>query len=147
MKAEASVGQRREAAPAAEVRRRPYLRPASRLWWIERRPYFLFLVRELTSVFVAAYCLFLLYAVYQVGQGTAAYAALLDALLTPLSIVLHLIVLVLVLYHTITWFNLTPKIMVVRRGEEQVSPLLVAGLVYAGWIGFSALVIILVLRG
>lgn len=125
---------------------RPYHRPASRLWWMERRSYFLFLVRELTSVFVAGYCLFLLVLLLRLGQGPAGYSAALSLLSSTMSVVLHLVVLLFVLYHTITWFNLTPKIMVVRRGEEQVSPILIAGLVYAGWIGVSLLVVALVLR-
>jgi fumarate reductase subunit C len=127
--------------------RRPYRRPVSKLWWMERRSYFLFLIRELTSVFVAAYCLFLLYALYRLGQGPEWYELLLRQLATPLSIVLHLIALAFVLYHTITWFNLTPKIMVVPVGEEQLSPTLVAGVVYAGWIVLSAVILWLVLRG
>jgi fumarate reductase subunit C len=114
---------------------------------MQSRAYFLFLVRELTSVFVAAYAIFLIYALYQLGQGPAEYAALLDWLRSPLSIAFHLVVLVLVLYHTITWFNLTPKIMVVRVGEEQLPPMLVAATVYAGWVVVSAGIIWLVLRG
>lgn len=127
--------------------RRPYRRPISKLWWLERRPYFLFLIRELTSVFVDAYCLFLLYALHQLGQGPAAYAALLELLRSPLSIGLHLIVLAFVLYHTITWFNLTPKIMVVPVGEEQLPSALVAGAVYTGWIVVSTVILWLLVRG
>jgi fumarate reductase subunit C len=91
--------------------RRPYRAPPSRYWWLEHRAYFLFVVRELTSVFVAAYCVFLLF----------------------------------VLFHSITWFNLTPKIMVMHIGEEQVPPRLIAALVYAGWIAVSALVLLVLL--
>jgi fumarate reductase subunit C len=128
--------------------RRPYVRPYPKLWWLERRSYFLFLVRELTSAFVAAYCLFLVYALYQLGQGPAEYVALLETLRSPLSVVLHLIVLAFALYHTITWFNLTPKILVVPMGEdEEVPPVYVAGAVYAGWIVVSAVILWLVLRG
>ena len=82
----------------------------------------------------------------RLGSG-ADVAAVALFLASPLSVLLHLIVLGFVLYHAITWYNLTPNIMVVRRGEEQVPPVLVAGLVYAGWIGLSALILIFVLRG
>jgi fumarate reductase subunit C len=126
--------------------RRPYHRPVSKLWWLERRSYLLFVIREMTSVFVAGYCVFLLYGLYRLGEGPTAYAAWLESLQSPLSIALHLVALVFVLYHTITWFNLTPKIMVVQIGEEQVSPLLVAGGVYAGSIVVTSLVLWLLLR-
>lgn len=131
----------------AEDPRRPYRPPPSRFWWLERRAYFLFVVRELTSVFVAAYCLFLLYAVHRIGRGPDAYAGLLDLLASPVSVAAHLIVLIFVLFHSITWFNLTPKIMVVHVGEEQVPPRLIAAVVYAGWLAVSALVLLLVLAG
>ena len=44
------------------------------------------------------------------------------------------------LYHSVTWFNLTPKAMVFWRGEERVSPTLIAASNYAAWIVVSILV-------
>lgn len=127
--------------------RRPYRRPLARTWWLQRASYFLFLLRELTSVFVAGYCVFLLYALHRLGQGPTAYAALLAQLRSPASVALHLVALAFVLYHALTWFNLTPKILVVRLGEEQLPPRWIAGAAYAGWIALSALLLLLVLGG
>ncbi len=118
----------------------PYVRPVSNTWWLQRRPYTLFIVREITSVFVAGYCAFLLYLLYRLGQGAEGYAAALEVIRSPLSVALHVMALLFVLYHTVTWFNLTPKVMVMRVGEEQISPLLIAGGVYAGWIVVSVLI-------
>jgi len=106
-----------------------YLRPVPNTWWLKRKPYILFMIRELTSVFVAGYCIFLLVA----------------ALKSPSSVALHLITLAFVLYHTITWFNLTPKILVLYRGEDRVPQGLVAGTFYAGWVVVSVIVAWLVL--
>ncbi len=47
----------------------------------------------------------------------------------------------MVLYHSITWFNLTPKVFVLWRGEERVSPILIAGANYVAWIIASAAVL------
>ncbi len=72
---------------------------------------------------------------------------MIELIRSPLSIVLHCITLAFVLYHTITWFNLTPKILVLRIGEERIPQLLVAGTFYAGWIAVSALIAWLLLGG
>ena len=97
------------------------------------------MIRELTSVFVAGYCVFLLILVYKLTQGAEAYGNLIAALKLPTSIVLHFITLPFVLYHTITWFNLTPKILVFYRGEEPLPQGLVAGTFYAGWVVVSVI--------
>ena len=91
--------------------------------------YLLFIIRELTCVFVGGYALFLLVLASRAGDPDA-FAELLNSL--PL-IVLQIIALPMLLYHSITWINLTPKVMVVWRGEERVSPLLIAGANYVVW--------------
>lgn len=116
----------------------PYDRPFPNTWWLQRRPYFLFVVREATAVFVAAYCVFLLVLVHRLGQGPEAYAGLLEALRSPASVVLHLIVLAFALFHSVTWINLTPKIMVLQVGAKKVSPRLIAAANFVAWAGLSA---------
>ena len=118
----------------------PYKRPFPNSWWLKRKPYFLFIIRELTSVFVAGYCLFLLVLIYKLGQGPEAYESLITSLTSSASIVLHIIALVFVLYHTVTWFNLTPKILVIYKGQERIPQWLVAGSVYVAWIMVSAVI-------
>jgi fumarate reductase subunit C len=122
-----------------------YHRPVSNTWWLKRKPYILFMIRELTSVFVAGYCIFLLVLVYKLTQGANAYDNFMVALKLPSSVALHLISLAFVLYHTITWFNLTPKILVLYRGEERINQGLVAGTFYAVWAVISFMVVWLVL--
>ena len=122
-----------------------YHRPVSNTWWLKRKPYILFMIRELTSIFVAGYCIFLLVLVYKLTQGADAYGNFMGALKSPISVALHLITLVFVLYHTITWFNLTPKILVLYRGEDRIPQGLVAATFYAGWVVVSIIVTLLVL--
>ena len=98
-------------------------------WWMKKKTYVLFIVRELTCVFVGGYALFLLVLVAR-RDDPQAFVAWLNS---PFLIVLQIIALPMVLYHSITWFNLTPKVMVVWRGEERVSPLLIAGANYVAW--------------
>jgi len=122
-----------------------YHRSVPNTWWLKRKPYFLFMIRELTSVFVAGYCIFLLILISKLEQGAGAYGNLMAALKSPSSVALHLITLAFVLYHTITWFNLTPKILVLYRGEERIPQGLVAGVFYAGWVVVSVIIVCLVL--
>src|SRR5262249_39337466 len=117
-----------------------YLRPTSANWWMQKRSYTQFMLRELTAVFVAGYALFLLVLLYRVHQGLVAFTAFAVGLVSPVSIVLHVVALAMALYHTFTWFNLTPKAMVVWRGEEKVNPMLIAGVNYVAWAVVSALI-------
>lgn len=122
-----------------------YRKPASNTWWLKRTPYILFMIRELTSVFVAGYCIFLLVVIYKLGEGAMTYNNFIATLHSPISVVVHLISLAFVLYHTITWFNLTPKILVLYRGEDRVPQGLVAGVFYIGWIVVSIVIIKIIL--
>ena len=123
-----------------------YIRPVSNTWWLDKKQYILFVIRELTSIFVAAYCLFLLFFILKIGDENESYNLLIIFLKSPLILVLHLISFPFILYHTITWFNLTPKIMVLQIGEEKVPKELIAGLVYIMW-GFLSLILIWLILG
>ncbi len=119
---------------------KPYVREYPNTWWLSRRPYFLFMLREFTAVFVAAYCVFLIYFVYKLSQGPDAYYGVIELLRSPLSIILHIIAFIFAIYHSITWFNLTPKILILRFGEEQVPPFLISGANFIAWVVVSAIV-------
>ena len=114
-----------------------YIRTMPANWWLKRRVYFLYMVRELTCVFVGGYALFLLALVMRLDDAPA-FAALLNS---KVLITLQVLALPLILYHSITWFNLTPKVMVVWRGEDRVSPVLIAGANYLAWIAVSAIIV------
>ena len=108
-----------------------YIRPMPTNWWMMKKTYVLFIVRELTCMFVGGYALFLLVLVLVARRDEP--QAFVDLLNNPFLIFLQIIALPMVMYHSITWFNLTPKVMVVWRGEERVSPLLIAGANYVAW--------------
>ena len=122
-----------------------YRKPVSNTWWLERKQYFFFVIREFTSLFVAGYCLFLLVFIEKVGDSKEAYTTLILSLKSPISMVLHLISFTFILYHAITWFNLTPKIMKLQIGEEIISEKLIVGLVYISWVILSLIIFWLIL--
>jgi fumarate reductase subunit C len=103
--------------------------------------YTLFMFRELTAVFVWLYLIFYLYQLSQLGKDAGTYTTFLDQRASFPWILFHLVALVAAIYHSVTWFNLTPKVIVVRRGEEKVPDGLIAGPHYAGWIGLSLAII------
>ena len=119
---------------------KPYVRPMPATWWLKRSPYLLFMIRELTSVFVAAYVVIFLVMIRRLNEGQAAYEAFLASLESPVAIVFHMVALAFALFHTITWFHLTPKAMAVRIGEERVKPALIIAPNYVAWAVLSAIV-------
>ena len=119
-----------------------YIRPMPADWWLKKKTYFLFMVRELTCVFVGGYALFLLVLTTRLDDPQG-FAALLNS---PLVIALQIIALPMVLYHSITWLNLTPKVMVLWRGEERVSPLLIAAANYVVWAVVSIVILWIAFR-
>jgi fumarate reductase subunit C len=65
----------------------------------------------------------------------------------PHIIALNGISLLFVLFHTITWFNLSPRAMVVRVRGKRVPDLLISGSNYVAWLVVSVAVAWLILRG
>ncbi|MFQ5968374.1 MAG: fumarate reductase subunit C [Acidimicrobiia bacterium] len=114
-------------------------------WWFRKVSYFIFMVRELTSLAVAAYAVFLLVLVASAADAES-FSELYEALRSPVSVVLHLIVLLPVLLHAVTWINLMPKSLAIRLGEERVPELFIAAGGFAAWIGVSLVVAFLALR-
>ena len=117
---------------------KPYVRPMIKTWFMSTLAYRLFMARELTAVFVAGYLVFLLFWLRSLGEGYESFDALLVKMRNPVSLAFHLFIFVPALYHSITWFNLTPKAMPVRLGEKRVPHVLVAiGGGYLPWVVVS----------
>ena len=102
-------------------------------WWLRRPGYFRFMMRELSSVFVAIFLVILLIQIHQASRGLEAYAAFLEKLRSPGWIAFHVVALAFALYHSFTWFNLTAVVQVVRVGDFQVPPRLVAAANFVVW--------------
>jgi fumarate reductase subunit C len=100
-----------------------------------RRSYLLFILRELSSVFVAWSVVYLLLVVLAVSQGKPFP----DWASNPFVLLLNLVSLLFVVFHTVTWFNLAPRAMVVRLGGKRVPGTWIAGSNYLAWALVSAL--------
>ncbi|MGH7501480.1 MAG: fumarate reductase subunit C [Longimicrobiales bacterium] len=113
----------------------------STYWWLQRRSYFLFILRELSSVFVAWFVLYFLLLVRAIARGDATYQQFLEWSAHPLLIVLNAVSLVFIVFHAITWFNLTPAAMAVRVRGERVPPFWIAAPNYVVWVIVSAVLV------
>jgi fumarate reductase subunit C len=129
-----------------EFHPRWYRRRMPVFWWVGRRSYLLFVLRELSSVFVAWSVVFLLLLIQAVGQGETAYRRFVDQSGEPWMLALNIVTLAFVVFHAITWFNLAPQAMVVRLRDKRVPRSWIAGAHYAGWALLSALAAWLILR-
>ena len=109
-------------------------------WWVGRRSYLVFVLRELSSVFVAWSVVFLLLLVHAVSEGGKQYQQFRNLSSNPWMLALNVVTLAFLLFHAITWFNLAPSAMVVRIRDKRVPRSWIAGVHYAGWALLSALV-------
>ena len=124
--------------------RRPYVRPM-RGWW-RRDPFFVrYMLRETTAVAVAAYAIILTVGGVRLAQGEAAWNGWLAALRTPWSLALHLVLLVAMLIHAKSWFEIMPKTMpMLFVGGARVAGETITRLGWAAAVMASALLLVLV---
>ena len=124
-----------------------YHRPMSFWWWLQKRAYFNFIVRELTCIFVGVFAVLTLFQIRALADGPDAYANFINRLRTPGLILFNTLGLAALLLHAVTWFKAVPTTMIVRLGKTRVPDQVLAGLHYVGWMVVSAVVAwILVLR-
>ena len=124
-----------------------YRRPMPLDWWLRNGAYFRFVVRELTCLFVGFFAVLSIWQVRALGHGAEEYARFVERLGAPTLVALNGVALVAVLYHAITFFNLTPTIAVIRIGEKRVPGWAIAGAHYAAGAVLSGVVAWILLRG
>ena len=110
-------------------------------WWLKRPGYVRFMIREVTSVLIAAFLVVLLMTLCRAAQGPAAYQAFVDALRGPRWILFHVVALLFAIYHSVTWLKVIGIVQVVRIGEQQVPPALVTAGAFAGWLGATVVIL------
>ena len=114
-------------------------------WWLKKPAYLLFMLRELSSVFIAVFLVVFLVQIYQLTKGPAAYAAFVQQLRSPGWIFFHIVTLVFAVLHSVTWFQSTAIVMPLRLGEHEVPRRMVFALNIGAWVAVSAIILILFL--
>jgi fumarate reductase subunit C len=114
-------------------------------WWLTNQSYFLFMLRELSSVFVAVFLVVYLCQIYQLSNGPDAYRAFTQKLSSPGWILFHLVALLFALYHSITWFQSSAVVLPLRIGERVIPRPIVTALHVVAWAIVSIIVLVLFL--
>jgi succinate dehydrogenase subunit C len=116
-------------------------------WWLGKRSYVAFIVRELTSLFVAYAAVLLLLQLRALATGAEATLRFEEWLRAPWTRAWHGFVLLMLVYHAGTWFNLAPQALAVRVGGKRVPNAAILAAHYAAWAAFSAAAFLLLAGG
>lgn len=124
--------------------RNPLIREIPPTSWFFRHPrYMRYMAREVTCIFIGAYCVLLVVGLQALSGGQASYEAFLLALQSPASVAFHVLALIAALYHAATWFNATQKAMPLQIGENFVPGNVISGTHYIAWIVLSGAILFL----
>lgn len=115
---------------------KPYKQKMSKTWWLDHPAYRLFMLRELSGVFIAVYFLVLVKIMSKADEPEA-LAECLASLRTVPWYLFHGVILVFSLLHTVTWFDLAPKAIVIPLGEDRLPGIFITGAHYVGMVAIS----------
>jgi len=113
----------------------------STYWWLEKRAYFAFILRESTCLFVAWFAAYLLLMIGAVAGGADGYQQFVDWSASPWVLMLNAASLLFMLYHAITFFVAAPQALIVHLGRTRVPGSLILIGHYAAWAAASVVVI------
>jgi len=113
---------------------RPYIRPVSTTrWWLSEGRYFRYMMRELSSLFIGAFTILLIFGLYQLSQGQAQFESFTAKLMGPAGTAFIFVTFLFSIYHTYTWFQVTPKAMPIALAGKRLPGFVI---VATHWLGF-----------
>ena len=131
--------------PAYTYHPRWLRRRVSTYWWLEKRSYFAFVLREGSCLFVAWFVVYLLLLIRRVLMGEAAYQEFLAWSARPSVLLLNIVSFLFLILHAVTFFDAAPRALVVHVGTRRVPERLIGLSHYGAWLVASALVFYLLL--
>ena len=124
-----------------------YRERVSTYWWLRQRGYLKFILREISSVFVAVFVVVTLFQLNALRQGPQAYQHFQQWLRTPLALGINIVSFCFVVFHTITWFNLAPHaIPPIKVGGRKLPAVAIAAPNFVLWLLVSGALVWIVLR-
>lgn len=141
-----AVGEAMSQTPIyTEYHPRWYRRRMSTYWWMRRWSYLAFIAREVSSLFIVWFVAFTLWQIRALSHGKASYQQFQAWTRHPFIVTVNVIALIFVMIHSVTWFNLAPKAMVVHWRGKRVPSKWIAGPNFAAWALLSLIVAWIVL--
>ena len=107
-------------------------------WWLKQWAYFKFVARELTSVLVAYSAVMLLVLFVVVDRVQVSYLEFVSWLSQPSVVVFHVALFLGLLFHSVTWLNISHMAIVPKVGGRIVPAKAVLLAHYAAWFVCSA---------
>ena len=105
-------------------KRKKYVRPMTATWWQKLDFYKAYMLREATSVFAVWFCIVLLYGVLCLASNPMPGLGILsfiEFLRNPIVVFLNIITLIATLYHTVTYFLMTPRYKKCTLGGNRIN--------------------------
>ena len=118
--------------------RQPYIRKMRRSWWLRRRSTLFYMMRELTSFFIGLYSALLALGLVQLARGSQAWDSFITLITSRGGVIFQLLCFAFALFHTVTWFAVTPKAVPLSAPAKAV-----IGAHYAVWAVISVVVLLL----
>jgi len=117
--------------------RRPYKAEFPALsWWLRQPRYIRYMLREMSALFLGIYVLVLIAGLYCLSLGKPVYEQFLTVAEGPVGLTFAVITMFFAVYHTYTWFKVTPKAMpLTLRGQRLPGAVIIA----AHWLIFALL--------
>ena len=128
-------------------KRKKYVRPMTATWWQKLDFYKAYMVREATSIFAVWFCIVLLYGVLCLASNPVRGPGIIDFigfLRNPIVVFLNIITLIATLYHTATYFVMTPKVMNIIVKNERLPHHVLRNALWAVTAVISVIALILV---
>jgi len=120
-------------------------RKMPKTWWLKKRAYTIFMLREFSAIFVALVAVGTILQVQAIRGGPDSYDQFAAILQSPAVTVFGIIGLAFALLHAITFFQATGKVFVIRIGENRVPEGLVAAAHYIAFLLVSVAISAIVL--
>ena len=121
-------------------------------WWQRNPRYTLYMLRELSSVFIALWSALFLVQLSRLRRGKDSYERFVVAQRSPGWMAFNLITLLFALLHAVTWFQLTGVVMSglaqkVRLAGRKLSAEQITAGSFAGWAAASLGILLALLLG
>ncbi len=124
-----------------------YIRPTARFsWWLGTQTYLSYMMREVSSLFIGGFSVIMVWGLYRLSQGEVAYTAWTESLWNN-TVLFSVIAFLFAVYHSFTWFLVTPKAMPLKIAGKRLSSYVIIAAHLLLWLFSSIFVWFVVING